>query len=74
MVGRFLTVGLTKTTLSFPGTVSISPTPVGMHGVKEVRNVMGRSDVDMTQGGIPTEILKMEKRIKMVGTEVITGP
>ena len=37
-------------------------------------NISGRYDVDITESGAPFYTLKMKKGIKMVGTEVKTGP
>ena len=74
MVGGFMTMSLADAAFTFSGTVSISATTVGVHGVEEIWNIMGRCNVDVAQGGIPTEVLKMEKRVEMVGAEVITGP
>ena len=74
MVGGFMTMSLVDTAFTFSGTVSVRATTVGVHGVEEIWNIMGRCNVDVAQGGIPTEVLKMEKRVEMVGAEVITGP
>ena len=35
---------------------------------------MGRGYIDVAQGSITTEILKMEERVKMVGAKVIASP
>ena len=39
--------GFTLTSRSFSGRKCFSSAPIRMHGVEEVRNVMGGSDVDV---------------------------
>ena len=48
MVDGFVAMGFTKTTFTLSGTMCVSTTTVGVHGVEKVRNVMGRRDVDVT--------------------------
>ena len=59
MISSLITVGLTETAVTFSRAMGVSPPPIGMHGIEEVRNVMGGGDVDVTQGSISTEVLKM---------------
>ena len=63
MVNRLVTVGLAKASVTFPRAMGVCPPSIRMHGVEEVRNVVGGSDVDVTQSGISAEVLEMKERV-----------
>ena len=48
MVDGLISMSFTNTPLTFPGAVGIGTTAVGVHSIKEIGNVMGRRDIDVT--------------------------
>ena len=48
MLDGLIPMSFTNTPLTFPGTVGIGTTAVGVHPIKEVANVMGGRNIDVT--------------------------
>ena len=59
VVDGFVFIGLAYAALTFSRAVCIRVTPIGMHRIKEVRNIMRGSDIDMSQSSIAVEVLEM---------------
>ena len=47
---------------------------VGVHRVDIVRNIVRRSDVDVTESSIAIQISEVEKRVEMMDTVLMASP
>ena len=74
MFNVFAVSGFSDTAVTFFGAMCFRPPAIRMHGVYIVRNIMGRSDVYMTERGIAIQILKVKKRVEMMDAEVVAIP
>ena len=57
MVDGFIPVCLTNTTVPFSGAVCVCASAIGMHAIEEIRDIIGRRDVDMSESRVTLKIL-----------------
>ena len=74
MVHYFISISLAYAPISMARAVGVRSTAIRVHGEEIMRDVLSRGDVNMTESDIPIEMLKMEERVQVVCTEVVTSP
>ena len=57
MIDRLIAMSFANTPFTLSGTVSVGTTAIGVHAIKEVRDVMGGRNIDVTESGVTRQIL-----------------
>ena len=57
MVDGFIPVCFTNAAVPFSGAVCVCASAIGMHAIEEIRDIIGRRDVDMSESSVTFKIL-----------------
>ena len=57
MIDGLITMSFANAPFTLSGTVSIGTTAIGVHAIKEVRDVVGGRNIDVTESGVTRQVL-----------------